>query len=33
MFTDGRVPECDFIGGVRVSESDFAIGDGEEAVA
>jgi len=32
MFTDVRVPDCNFVGGVRVPESDFAIGDGEEAV-
>lgn len=32
MFTDVRVPECDFIFVVRVREIDFAIGDAEEAV-
>jgi len=32
MFTGVRVPDCDFIRGVRMSESDFAFGNGEEAV-
>jgi len=33
MFTGVRVPECDFIGVIRVNESEFAVGDGDEAVA
>jgi hypothetical protein len=32
MFTGVRVPDCDFIDVMRVNESEFAFGDGEEAV-
>jgi hypothetical protein len=32
MFTGGRIPESDFVGVIRMLESDFAMGDGEEAV-
>jgi len=32
MFTGVRVPDCDFVGGVRMGEGDLAIGDSEEAV-
>jgi hypothetical protein len=33
MFTGVRVPDCDFVGVVRMRETKLAIGDSEEAVA